>query len=135
MSVTIPESHKWLLEDVVVATLGTLMPDGPPQVHKIWFDYDGETIRVNTAEGRQKDINMRERPYATVLLVDPEDPYFYVELRGRAERVLGDEAEEHVDLLAQRYMGQETFPWREPGQVRVMYKIKPTNVVTYGEHE
>ena len=88
MSVTIPESHQWLLEDVVVATLGTLMPEGAPQVHMIWFDYDGQYLRINTAEGRQKDKNLRQRPYATFLLVAPDNPYFYLELRGKvAERL------------------------------------------------
>ena len=134
MSVTIPESHRWLLEDVVVATLGTLMPEGAPQVHKIWFDYDGTYIRINTAEGRQKDQNLHERPYATVLLVDPDNPYFYLELRGKvAERVLGPEADAHVGTLAQRYLGQDTFA--TPGEVRVLYKIEPTHAVVYGEHE
>lgn len=134
MSVTIPESHQWLLEDVLVAKLGTLMPDGPPQVHNIWFDYDGQYIRINTAEGRQKDKNLRERPYATVLLVAPDNPYFYLELRGEvAERVMGPEADAHVGTLGKRYLGQESF--EAPGDVRVLYKIEPKHVVTYGEPE
>ena len=132
MSVTIPESHKWLLEDAVVATLGTLMPEGAPQVHKIWFDYDGKYIRINTAAGRQKDENLRQRPYATVLLVAPDNPYFYLELRGEvAERVLGPEADAHVGTLVRRYLGKESF--ETPGEVRVMFKIEPKHVVTYGE--
>ncbi len=131
MSVTIPESHQWLLEDVVVATLGTLMPEGAPQVHMIWFDYDGQYLRINTAEGRQKDKNLRQRPYATFLLVAPDNPYFYLELRGKvAERVLGDEAVAHMGVLAKRYLGQDEF---EPsGETRVMYKIEPQHVVVYG---
>ncbi|MFW5942127.1 MAG: PPOX class F420-dependent oxidoreductase [Chloroflexota bacterium] len=134
MSVTIPQSHQWLLEDVVVATLGTLMPDGAPQVHKIWFDYDGKYLRINTAEGRQKDKNLRDRPYATMLLTAPDNPYFYLELRGEvAERVLGPEADAHVGTLAQRYLGQESF--EAPGDVRVMYKIEPKHVVAYGERD
>ncbi|HSM57126.1 MAG TPA: PPOX class F420-dependent oxidoreductase [Candidatus Sulfomarinibacteraceae bacterium] len=134
MSVAIPESHQWLLEDVVVATLGTLMPDGAPQVHKIWFDYDGAYIRINTAEGRQKEKNLRARPYATVLLTAPDNPYFYLELRGEvAERVLGPEADAHVGTLAQRYLGQASF--EAPGEVRVMYKIEPKHVVAYGERD
>lgn len=133
MSVTIPQSHQRLLQDEkVVATLGTLMPEGAPQVHKIWFDYDGTYIRINTAEGRQKDQNLRERPYATVLLVEPDNPYFYLELRGEvAERVLGPEADAHVGTLVQRYLGQESF--EAPGEERVMYKIEPQHVVVYGE--
>ena len=134
MSVTIPESHRWLLEEKVVATLGTLMPEGAPQVHKIWFDFDGTHIRINTAEGRQKDQNLRARPYATVLLVAPDNPYFYLELRGEvAERVLGAEANAHVGTLAARYLGQQDF--EPPGDTRVMYKIEPKHAVTYGERD
>ena len=135
MSVTIPESHQWLLEDEeVFAKLGTLMPDGPPQVHQIWFDYDGRHIRINTAEGRQKDKNLRERPYATVLLVDPDDPYFYLELRCEvAERVLGQEADAHVGTLGERYLGQASF--EAPGETRVLYKFEPQHVTTYGQQE
>lgn len=133
MSVTVPESHRWLLEDNrVVATLGTLMPEGAPQVHMIWFDYDGTYLRINTAEGRQKDLNLRERPYATFLLVDPNNPYFYLELRGEvAERVTGPDAVAHMGTLAKRYLGQDDF--EPPGETRVMYKIEPKHAVTYGE--
>ena len=132
MSVTIPETHQWLLEDAVVAALGTLMPEGAPQVHKIWFDYDGTYIRINTAEGRQKDENLQQRPYATVLLVAPDNPYFYLELRGEvAERVLGPEADAHVGTLAERYLGDPSF--ETSGEVRVMYKIQPKRAVAYGE--
>jgi PPOX class probable F420-dependent enzyme len=135
MSVTIPESHRWLLEDNrVVATLGTLMPEGAPQVHKIWFDYDGQYLRINMAEGRQKDKNLRERPYGTFLLVDPDNPYFYLELRGEvAERVVDGEAVEHLSTLAQRYLGQDDF--EAPGETRIMYKIEPKRAVVYGGEE
>ena len=138
MSNDIPESHKHLLNGDVHARLGTIMPDGRPQVHPVWCDYDGEYVRVNTLKGRQKDKNLKERRYATLLLVDPDDPYFWMEIRGHvAKRIENGEADAqdadaHIDKLAQKYLGEETFPGREEGHVRVMYKIAPDRVVTAG---
>lgn len=133
MSDNIPESHKHLLDSDVYAWLSTIMPDGRPQVHPVWCDYDGKHVRVNTLKGRQKDKNLKERRYATVLLVDPDDPYFWIEIRGHvAERIENGEADGHIDKLAQKYMGEETFPGRQEGHVRVMYKIEPDRVVSAG---
>ena len=95
--VEIPESHRRLLEDKVFAMLGTVMPDGQPQVHPVWVDYDGQYVRVNTARGRQKDENLQRHPQATVLLIDTRSPYFWIEIRGRVvERIEGEEAEAHT---------------------------------------
>lgn len=133
MSDKIPESHKELLNDAVYAKIGTIMPDGRPQVHQVWCDYNGQYVRVNTLKGRQKDANLKERRYATLLLVDPDDPYFWMEIRGHvAERIEAGEADAHIDKLAQMYMGEEVFPGRQEGHVRVMYKIEPDRVVTGG---
>jgi PPOX class probable F420-dependent enzyme len=135
MSAEIPESHRHLLTDnEVYPKLATIMPNGRPQVHQVWSDYDGEYVRVNSAKGRQKDENLRERRYATLLYVDPEDPYFWVEVRGQVVEVIeGPEAEAHIDSLAQKYMGRETYPGRTEGMIRVKYVIEPNRVVTYGE--
>ena len=133
MSETVPESHKHLLSGDVYAKLGTILPDGRPQVHQVWCDHDGQHVRVNTLKGRQKDANLKERRYATVLLVDPDDPYFWMEIRGHvAERIEGGEAVAHIDKLAQEYMGEEEFPGHQEGHVRVMYKIEPDRIVTGG---
>lgn len=137
MSAEIPESHKQLLtDDRVYPKLATVMEDGRPQLHPVWGDYDGQYLRVNTAKGRQKDENLRERDYATLLFVAPDDPYFWMEIRGHvAEVVEGDEAEAHIDRLAQKYMGKEIYPARQPGEVRVMFKIEPDRILSYGEQE
>ena len=133
MSENVPESHEELLTGEVYAKLGTIMPDGRPQVHQVWCDYDGQYVRVNTLKGRQKDANLKERRYATLLLVDPDDPYFWMEIRGPvAERIEGGEADAHIDRLAQKYMGEEVFPGHQEDHVRVMYKIEPDRVVTGG---
>lgn len=126
----IPSSHRHLLDGEVLAMLGTIMPDGQPQVHPVWADYDGQYVRVNTARGRQKDDNLRQRPQATVLLIDTNQPGVWMEIRGHiAERSEGEAAEAHIDTLAHKYTGRP-YTGRRPDMVRVLYKIEPTRVVT-----
>lgn len=128
MSSPIPDSHKDLFEKPVIASLATIMPDGQPQVNPVWCDYDGTYVRVNSAKGRMKDRNMRERPQVTLLLINPENVWHWVEVRGIVEEITEEGAEAHIDALAKKYLGVDEFPFRQPGQVRVMYKIKPTRV-------
>lgn len=129
----IPESHVTLLKDPVYPTLATIMPDGQPQVHPVWCDYDGAYVRVNTAKGRQKDLNLVRDPQATLLLVDPDNPFFWMEIRGTvAERIEGGPAEDHIDSLASKYLGRESYPSRQEGEVRVMYRLEPERVLASG---
>ena len=128
MSNRIPESHLELFEKPVIASLATIMPDGQPQVNPVWCDYDGTYVRVNSAKGRVKDRNMRERPQVTLLLINPESVWHWIEVRGVVEEITEEGAEAHIDALSKKYMGVDKFPYRQPGQVRVMYKIRPTRV-------
>ncbi|MDX2161957.1 MAG: PPOX class F420-dependent oxidoreductase [bacterium] len=134
----IPESHKDLLERAVVVTLVTMMPDGQPQATPVWCDYDGEYVRVNTARGRQKDKNMTARPKVTVLAVDPENPYRWLEVRGVVSDMDANQevAVAHINKLSALYRGQPDYYARMPekrGQEdRVMIRIKPTRVVVGG---
>lgn len=133
MSERIPKSHMRLLEDTVYPTLATVMPDGRPQAHPVWCDFDGTYVRVNTAKGRQKDENLVRDPYATLLLLDPEDPFFWMEIRGNVvERIEGGPAEKHIDSLANKYLGVESYPGRRDDEVRVMYKLEPERVLVSG---
>jgi PPOX class probable F420-dependent enzyme len=125
--VTIPDKGRDLFEKPVVCALATLMPDGQPQVTPVWCDYDGQYVRINTARGRQKDRNMTKRAKVTVLLIDPTDPYHWVEVRGHIADVTEDGAEAHIDQLSRKYTGHD-YANRQPGQVRVMYKIAPEKV-------
>jgi PPOX class probable F420-dependent enzyme len=128
----IPASHKDLVDRPIVVTLATIMPDGTPQANPVWFDYDGQYIRINSARGRQKDENMIERPNVSVLSVDPDNPYRYLEIRGRVVDITEEGAVEHIELLSRRYTGQPYFTEEKPqgNQVRVMYKIEPTRILT-----
>jgi PPOX class probable F420-dependent enzyme len=124
----IPQSHQDLLKDETKANayIATTMADGTPQVSPIWFNFDGENILVNTAEGRLKAKNMRQRPYAAITLVDPKDPYRYLLVRGPVVEVTQQGAEAHIHALSQKYRGKD---WDIPaGQLRLKCKIKPEHV-------
>lgn len=127
----IPETHRDLLDRPVVAVLATINPDGRPQASPVWLDYDGTYIRINSARGRRKDRNMRARPWVSMVLVDPDNPYRYMEIRGEVVRITEEGADEHIDSLALRYTGQPRFQRNSPDEVRVMYYIKPTRVIAH----
>ncbi len=128
-SVTIPESHKDLLERPVVASLATLMPDGLIQVNPVWVDFDGTYIRFNSAAGRQKDKNLKSRGVVTVMLVDTAEPYKWLEVRGRVADITTEGADAHIDSLAKKYLGADSYPFRKATETRVTYKIKPERVI------
>jgi PPOX class probable F420-dependent enzyme len=134
MSAQIPEAFRPLLGDDVkaFAHLGTLLPDGSPQVTPVWFDTAGDAIRVNSAKGRWKDRNMRRDGRVALAIMDPQNPYRYLQIRGRVERITEDGADAHIDRLAKKYMGADTYPFRQPGEVRVIYVIRPERVTTMG---
>ena len=128
----IPDSHVDLLTKKCFAHLATVNADGTPQSTPVWVDFDGTHVLVNSAKGRRKDQNMRERPDVALSLTDPENPYRYLEVRGRIVEVTEEGAEAHIDKLAARYMGVESYPLRREGEVRVIYKIKPEHTTTMG---
>ncbi len=114
------------------ADLATVMPNGSPQVTPIWFDFDGKYIRVNSARGRVKDKNMRRDPRVALSILDPDNPYRYLAIRGRVVKVTEDGAVEHINALARKYRGMETYRNRSPDEVRVMYVIEPRRVAGQG---
>jgi PPOX class probable F420-dependent enzyme len=121
----IPESYLDLFEKPAFAHLATLMPDGSPQVTPVWVDYDGKYILVNTARGRQKDRNMRRDARVAVEIVDPNNPYRYIQVRGKVVDITTQGADQHIDKLSKKYTGNEHYQNRRPGEVRVLYKIEP----------
>lgn len=125
MPETIPNAFRDLFTKRAFGNLATLMPNGQPQVTPVWCDYDGTHIRVNTARGRQKDRNMRRDPRVAITLIDPDNPYRYLEVRGKVAEITEQGADDHIDLLAKKYLGVDKYPYRQPGEVRVLYKIKP----------
>lgn len=129
---TIPESYRDLFQKKAFAHLATIMPDGTPQVTPVWCDYDGTYIRINSAKGRVKDHNMRRNPKVALEIMDPDNPYRYLAVRGRVAEITESGADAHIDALAKKYLGQERYPWRRAGEARVLYKIQPERVSSMG---
>jgi PPOX class probable F420-dependent enzyme len=129
-----------MLEKNVTATLATIKPNGLPQLTPVWLAHDGRYILLNTKKGRLKDRNMRARPDVAILCVNPENPYHWVAINGRVVETIeetdparGRQATENIDELARRYINTTPYPLRDPkGEVRVLVKVQPTSVMTFG---
>jgi PPOX class probable F420-dependent enzyme len=128
----IPATFQDLLQKPAFAHLATLMPDGSPQVTPVWVDYDGKNVMVNTARGRQKDKNLRRDARVALAISDPQNPYRYLEVRGRVVDITEKGATEHIDKMAKKYLGKDKYPFAQPGEVRVLYKISPEHFHTMG---
>lgn len=122
------ENLEHMLNQKTFAHLATVMEDGSPQVSPVWIDHEGGHIRVNSARGRVKDKNMRRTPDVAISMTDPENPYKFISVKGKVVEVTEDGADAHIDALAYKYLGQETYPYRQDGEVRVIYKIEVQQV-------
>ena len=131
MSTSIPDSHKDLLEKAIYVQMATYMKDGSIQVHPVWCSYNGEHIIVNSALGRVKDKNLRANPTVTILAMDPQNPYRWLEVRGTVDEITEKGADEHIEDLSELYLNQRPYPFRMEGEVRVMYKIKALKVTAF----
>jgi PPOX class probable F420-dependent enzyme len=131
--VVIPEKYLDLLQQKkAFASLATAMSDGSPQVTPVWFDYRDGLVRVNTAKGRVKARNMKRGAPVALAIIDPDDPYRYLQLRGRVGRVTEEGALAHIDALAKKYLGADKYPYARPGEVRLMCEIEPTSASGMG---
>jgi PPOX class probable F420-dependent enzyme len=128
MAAAIPDKYRDLFQKPAFGVLATLMPDGQPQLTPVWVDWQDGHVIVNSAKGRQKDKNIERDRRVTITLIDPENPYRYVEVRGRVDEITQTNADTHIDKMAKKYLGKDKYPFRQPGEVRVMYKIAPQHV-------
>lgn len=127
----IPEEFNNLLADETkaYAFLATIMEDGTPQVTPVWFDTEDGLIRINTARGRVKDRNMSARPDVALSIMDLLEPFRYMQIRGVVKDSAESGAREHIDKLAKKYRGTDTYEWYG-GETRVIYRIKINSVQT-----
>ena len=126
---TIPDKYRDLLDRPIVVSLATLMSEGPPQVQPVWCNFDGIHILVNTEKGRQKYRNLSRRRSATILAIDPDDDNRWLEVRGTVVEETESGANEHIDQLARLYMNVDEYPFHQPGDIRVLFKIEPQRVL------
>lgn len=132
MTMAIPEAFRDLFAKKAFAHLATLMPDGSPQVTPVWCDYDGAHVWINSAKGRVKDKNMRRHSKVALSIADPDNDYRYLALRGEVVEITEQGADAHIDAMAKKYLGKDKYPFRQPGEVRVLYKIRPDRLSTMG---
>jgi PPOX class probable F420-dependent enzyme len=132
MASSFPEKYADIFQKKAFGAFTTLMPDGSPQTTPVWVDYRDDEIWVNSALGRQKDKNVRRDPRVAIAVIDPDDPYRYVEVRGSVREITEDGADAHIDKMAQKYLGQDKYPYRQPGEKRVLYKIRIEKALAMG---
>jgi PPOX class probable F420-dependent enzyme len=132
MSQTIPEKYRDLFSKRAFASLATVMPDGSPQVTPVWCDLEGDLVIINSAKGRQKDRNLRRDPRVALAIIDPDNPYRYLEIRGKVVEITEQGAPAHIDKMAKKYLDADKYPYGQPGEVRVMYKIQPEHATMMG---
>lgn len=128
---TLNEKQANLLLGKNFGVLGTLTADGSPQVTPIWVDWDGEYVLMNTLKARSKPGQIERDPRVELTVFNRENPYQHVRIAGRAELV-EEGAEEHIDKLSQKYVGEASYPWRAAGDERVIIRLKPERVADYG---
>jgi PPOX class probable F420-dependent enzyme len=131
MTATIPAGARPLLDDPNFAHIVTLMPDGMPQTTPVWIDRDGDVVVFNTAKGRAKHRNLERDPRIALSVCAADNPYSYLQVRGRAELV-EEGARDHIDKMAQKYIGKERYPFSQPGEERIIVRITPESVDWHG---
>jgi PPOX class probable F420-dependent enzyme len=121
-----------LLNEPAYCQIATLLPDGSPHLTQVWVNTDGEHILVNTYEGAQKLRNIRRDPRVAINVVDPGNAWRLASMRGRVIDITTEGADDHIDELARKYLGVESYPFRQPGQVRVKVTIAPERISEIG---
>jgi len=128
MRTTLDERDRELLAAPNFVHVSTLRPDGTIHSVPIWVDVDGDTIVLNTAEGRAWPENLRRDGRTTLTVQNLENPYEYVTIGGHVDEATSEGADAHIDKMAQKYLGQDTYPYRQPGEQRVILRITPDRV-------
>ena len=122
------ERARELVQDQNHAVVVTLRQDGSPHAVVVWVEAEGERLALNTAEGRDWLANVRRDPRIEVLVANRENPYEYATFRGRVEEDTHDGADDHIDRLAKKYLGQDSYPFRSPSEQRVRLLVAPEQV-------
>ena len=130
MVVKLSTEVKNLLDGPNFAHVATINTDGSPQVTVVWVDRDGELIRINTAEGRVKPRNIRRDPRVTLSIIDQNNPYSWAAIAGRVVEMTPEGGDAHIDSLAKKYLGVDSYPNRREGEVRLVVVIEPDRVST-----
>jgi PPOX class probable F420-dependent enzyme len=132
MADTLSTKARELIARPVLASLATLNPDGSPQITPLWVDRDGDDVVFNTAQGRVKARNLQRDARVAVTVIDPDDPYNVVAFRGTVTEVSTEGADAHIDALAKKYLGVDSYPMRREGEVRIKVRVQPDKIAMQG---
>jgi PPOX class probable F420-dependent enzyme len=125
---TLSAKARTLIARPVLASLATLNADGSPQITPLWIDLDGDDLLFNTAEGRVKARNLHHDTRVAVSVIDPDDPYNVVAVRGTVVEITTDGADAHIDSLAKKYLNVDTYPMRREGEVRIKVRVRTDHI-------
>lgn len=128
----IPEKYADLLESNALVHIATIGPNGEPQNNPVWFGWDGQHVLISQTKGRQKFRNVQRNPRVALSIVDPTNPYRYLEIRGSVVRVDEDPDRAFINSMAKKYIGQDVYPWHQPGDERVVLVIEPEHTTQMG---
>lgn len=128
----IPEAYSDLLTSTALANVATIGPKGEPQNNPVWFDWDGSHLLFSQTKGRQKYHNLRRDPRVAISIVDPANPYRYLEVRGKVVRIDEDPDLRFINAMAKKYIGQDTYPYHQPGDERVVIVVEPEHTTKMG---
>ena len=128
----IPSGYDDLLESKALAHIATIGPHGEPQVNPVWFDWDGEHVRFSQTKTRQKYHNLQRDPRIALSIVDPQNPYRYLEVRGRVVGIEEDPDRAFINAMAKKYLGQDVYPWHRPCDERVVILVEPERTTQMG---
>ncbi len=132
MAEKLNDSQASLLHGKNLAYIGANSDDGAPQITPVWIDYDGTHVIFNTEKSRAKTRNLEKDPRVSVAVANAQNPYQYIEIRGRVVEMTTEGADAHIDKMAQKYLGQAKYPFHKPGDVRIIVKIEPSKVLGMG---
>lgn len=130
MPATLPDQAKAWLDGPNIATLGTVSPDGAPQLTPHWVGRDGDELILSTVRGRKHERHLNDNPKASVVVLNPEDPYSYLEVRGTAS-LTEEGGRDLINSFAKKYRDLDDYPWDPPDAVRVVIRITPEKVVLH----
>ncbi|HZT65048.1 MAG TPA: PPOX class F420-dependent oxidoreductase [Acidimicrobiales bacterium] len=128
----VPDTHQDILTKTGFAHLATIGPAGEPQSHPVWYAWQDDELLISTTKDRQKYRNLKGEKRVAASITDPDNPYRYVEIRGRVTTMEDDPNMEFIDSLAQRYMNKDKYPYTQPGDQRVIIHIRPEHAATMG---
>ncbi len=128
----IPSKYTDLLKSKALAHVATVGPNGQPQSNPVWFDWDGEHVLFSQTKTRQKYKNVQRDPHVALSIVDPSNPFRYLEIRGTVSKIAEDPDNHFINAMAKKYLGQDKYPWNRPGDERIVVYVTPEHTTHMG---